>query len=254
MEKLEVFIVQDIYGDTEVSCFETGAHMMPVNLDEYSAGVYQKAFAEKGVKQYYNVKVLEVLLNDSGGTRALKLVDGREFPCDMLIVAAGVRANVDFLKNSGLELSKKGLLYDKYGQTSDENVYGAGDISGLTPIWSAAVKEGIVAAANMSGVKSEMTDFFAVKSAMNFFDIPTMSIGVPVRPNHFYDEVVDIDSKGNYKKIIHKDGEIHGAILQGDLSHAGILTQLIKNRIDVSRVRKPLLKIDYSDFFGEFMF
>ena len=63
-----------------------------------------------------------------------------------------------------------------------------------------------------------------------------------------------MDPKGNYKKIIHKDGEIHGAILQGDLSHAGILTQLIKNRIDVSRVRKPLLKIDYSDFFGEFMF
>ncbi|MCL2616679.1 MAG: NAD(P)/FAD-dependent oxidoreductase, partial [Defluviitaleaceae bacterium] len=44
------------------------------------------------------------------------------------------------------------------------------------------------------------------------------------------------------------------AIVQGDLSYAGILTQLIREQIDVTRVRKPLFRVDYSDFFGEFIF
>ncbi len=61
--------------------------------------------------------------------------------------------------------------------------------------------------------------------------------------------MVDRDKKGNYKKIVSKDGVITGALIQGDLSYAGVLTQLIRRKIDVSKVKKPLFKIDYSDFF-----
>lgn len=43
---------------------------------------------------------------------------------------------------------------------------------------------------------------------------------------------------------------IYGAIIQGDLSYAGVLTQLIKENINVSKVKKPLFDIDYSDFFN----
>lgn len=51
------------------------------------------------------------------------------------------------------------------------------------------------------------------------------------------------------KKIIHKDGVIYGAILQGELSYAGVLTQLIREEINISQVQKPIFDIDYSDFF-----
>ena len=49
---------------------------------------------------------------------------------------------------------------------------------------------------------------------------------------------------------IYKDGCIYGAIIQGDLSYAGVLSQLIKENINVSKVKKPLFDIDYSDFFN----
>lgn len=238
----------------EVSCYEFGPHLMPLNLDGYAAGVYAQAFGKQGVAQHFGVKIQEVLLDGNNQVTGLKLADGREFPCDMLVLATGVKANVDFLQGSGLELSAKGLVFDKFGRTSDPNVYAAGDISGVSPIWSAAVKEGIIAASNMSGVEMEMTDFFASKSTMNFLGIATMSLGTPVKPDDSYTEIVDVDDHGNYKKVIHKNGEITGAILQGDLSYAGILTQLIREKIDVSKVKKPLFSIDYSDFFGEFAF
>lgn len=64
-----------------------------------------------------------------------------------------------------------------------------------------------------------------------------------------YEEVIDKNGD-DYKKIIYKDGCIYGAIIQGDLSYAGVLTQLIKENINVSKVKKPLFDIDYSDFFN----
>mgnify|MGYP000070250712 FL=1 len=93
-----------------------------------------------------------------------------------------------------------------------------------------------------------MDDFFASKSTMNFLGIPTMSLGIPERPDDSYDVVME-DKDGIYRKVIHKNGKIYGAILQGDLSYGGVLTQLIAGKIDVSKVKKPLFEIDYSDFF-----
>ena len=93
-----------------------------------------------------------------------------------------------------------------------------------------------------------MDDFFASKSTMNFFGIPTMSLG-QAEPQDETELVETQEGKDGYKKIIHKNGRILGAIIQGDLSYSGVLQQLIARRIDVSRVKKPIFEIDYSDFF-----
>ncbi|MCQ2500471.1 MAG: NAD(P)/FAD-dependent oxidoreductase, partial [Lachnospiraceae bacterium] len=145
-----------------------------------------------------------------------------------------------------------GLIFDEHGQTNVPNVYGAGDVSGKNPIWPVAVKEGMIAAYNMSGIKRSMDDFFASKSTMNFLGLASMSLGKANRYDDTYtEEIFKDEEKGIYKKIVHKDGVITGAILQGDLSYSGVLTQLIRRKIDVTKVKKPLFKIDYSDFFRE---
>jgi NAD(P)H-nitrite reductase large subunit len=176
------------------------------------------------------------------------LTDKRRLPCDFLVVTAGVRPNVEFLEGSGIQVGKQGLLYDASGKTSDDRVYGAGDVSGASPIWPAAVKEGIVAAANMAGEKRRMEDFFASKATMNFLGIPTMSLG-EVNPEEGSCQVEIREEKNAYKKIVHQNGRITGAVLQGDLAYSGILQQLIARRIDITKVKKPVFDIDYSDFF-----
>ena len=233
-----------------LSIIETKSHMLPLQLDEISSKNYEEAFSKNGVNQYYNLGIKAININEDKNIKSIILSDGRELPCDMLIVTAGVRANVDFLKDSDLVLDKFGLVTDEYGRTNIDNIFGAGDVTGRNPIWPVAVKEGIIAANNMVGIKKKLTDFFASKSTMNFLGIPTMSLGINKTDDESYQTEIEIDKKGNYKKIIHKDGKIYGAILQGDLSYAGILTQLIANRIDISKVKKPIFKIDYSDFFN----
>ena len=227
---------------------ELADHLLCKQLDKKAASVYEAAMDEKGVKQYYGVGVQELFTGRDGNVKELLLSDGSKIPCDFLIVTAGVRANVEFLEGCRVETDRFGLLFNESGETNVPGIYGAGDVSGRAPIWPVAVKEGIIAGSNMAGVKRKMTDFFASKSTMNFFGIPTMSLG-QAEPKDETELVETQEGREGYKKIIHKNGRILGAVIQGNLSYSGVLQQLIARRIDVSKVKKPIFEIDYSDFF-----
>ncbi len=232
-----------------VTLVEMAGWMLVKQLDPKAAKTYQDAFLEKGVRQFYGTGIAEVVLDEKKEIIKVILSDGTELACDYMVVTAGVRSNVEFLAGSGIETSRFGLIFDETGKTSDDNIYGAGDVSGLSPIWPAAVKEGIIAASNMVGIPRKKTDFFASKSTMNFMGIPSMSLG-DVNPEEGSCSVEILETKDSYKKIVHKDGKITGAILQGDLAYGGILQQLIARRIDVTKVKKPIFDVDYSDFFN----
>ena len=239
-----------LHMGVRVTLVDFAGWLLNKQLDARAAQTYIDAFREQGVEQYYGVGVDEVRTDGNHQIYEIALSDGTVLPCDYFVVTAGVRSNVEFLQDSGLELSKFGLVYDGHGKTSDPDVFGAGDVSGLSPIWPVAVKEGMVAAANMAGQNRKMTDFFASKSTMSFLGIHTMSIGTVTPPDDSYR--VDVyDKNGVYKKVVSKDGVIVGALLQGDLAYGGVLQQMIARKIDVTRVKKPLFEIDYSDFFHE---
>ena len=232
-----------------ISLVEMSNKILPLQLDKHASDVYENKFIEEGVSLKLDVKAEKLLLDENNNPKALVLNTGEEVPCELVIVATGVRSNVAFMENSNVECDRFGLIIDAKGQTNIENIYGAGDVTGRNPIWPTAVKEGIIAAHNMLGKEMVMTDFFGSKNTMNFVGIATMSLGM-VEPA---DETYIVETKvedNNYKKIIHKDGKIYGAIIQGDLSYAGVLTQLIKENIDVSKVTKSLFDIDYADFFN----
>jgi NAD(P)H-nitrite reductase large subunit len=234
----------------KVTLCDFAGWLLNKQLDERAARTYIDAFAERGVEQHYGVGVNEVTVDENHEITSVVLSDGTVIPCDYFVVTAGVRSNVEFLKDSGLELSRFGLIYDATGRTNDPDIYGAGDVSGTSPIWPVAVKEGMIAASNMAGHPAQMTDFFASKSTMSFLGIFTMSLG-NVNPDPEDKDIrIEIYDKGNvYKKIVHKNGKIIGALLQNDIAYGGILQQMIARNIDVTKVKKPLWDIDYSDFF-----
>jgi NAD(P)H-nitrite reductase large subunit len=228
-------------------------HLLSKQLDARAAGAYEAAFTSHGAAFYFNAGLKSVESGKDGNVASVTLHDGRTIPCDLLVMAAGVKANVGFLEGSGVETDKMGLLIDAAGRVTigtaqSTDIFGAGDVTGRSPIWPAAVKQGIIAARNMCGIDACASDFFVSKATMNFEGIGTMSLGINEPPDDSYQTEIE-DSGAVYKKIIHRDGKIYGALLQGDLSYSGILTGLIANKIDVSKVKKPLFTIDYSDFF-----
>ena len=236
--------------NVNITLIEMGDRILPLQLDNYAAEVYQERLKEEGVNFKFGVKAEKVMVDDNNNPVSIKLNTGEEIPCELIIACTGVRSNIGFLKDSGIECDKFGLIINTKGETNIKDVYGAGDITGRNPIWPTAVKEGLIAANNMTGKEIYMNDFFGSKNTMNFCGVATMSLGIVNKPDDSYKEETQIKGK-DYKKIIHKDGIIYGAIVQEDLSYVGVLTQLIKENIDIRKVKKPLFDVDYSDFFNE---
>lgn len=236
--------------DAKVTMIEMGDRILPLQLDHYAANVYIERLKEEGVDFRFNVRAEKVIVDENNNPVAIKLNTDEEVPGELIIACTGVRSNVGFLEGSGIECDKFGLIFNPKGETNVKDVYGAGDISGRNPIWPTAVKEGLIAANNMCNKDIYMEDFFGSKNTMNFCGVATMSLGTVIKPDDTYEEAVEIKGK-DYKKIIHKNGTIYGAIVQGDLSYVGVLTQLIKDKINIDRVKKPIFQIDYSDFFNE---
>jgi NADPH-dependent 2,4-dienoyl-CoA reductase/sulfur reductase-like enzyme len=67
-------------------------------------------------------------LGENGKLTGVKLQNGTELPCELAVVAIGVNPNVKLAKDAGLETGVTGgLLVDEYMQTSDPDIYAAGD-------------------------------------------------------------------------------------------------------------------------------
>ncbi|AKL95071.1 nitrite reductase [NAD(P)H] [Clostridium aceticum] len=234
--------------DVNISLIEMADKILPLQLDQYTSSKYEKAFKSRGVGIYTGGKVAEVVLDQENKIKAVKLEDETLITCDMIIVAAGVKANTNFIEENTIKVDR-GIVINSRCETNIKDIYAAGDVCGKNPIWPLAVKQGIVAAHNMFGEIAEMDDFFGARNAMNFFGIATVSIGYTNAPDESYEVFIQKD-KDNYKKIVYKEGIIYGAILQGDIDYSGVLTYLIKNKVDISRINKDIFEINYSDFFS----
>lgn len=234
--------------DLNISIVEMSDRILPMQLDRTASAKYEKLFQKEGVRTYTCVKAEEAILNKDSRVEGIRLSDGRLIECDMIVVATGVRPNVDFIMDETVELDR-GIVINNRCETNMKDVYAAGDVTGKSPIWPLAVKQGIVAAYNMIGNNKTLDDSFSLRNSMNFLGLQTVSLGLIEAPDNTYSTAIE-KYGDNYKKIIHKDGIIKGAIIQGDISYCGVLTHLIKNEVNISNINKDVFDIDYSDFYS----
>lgn len=237
---------------------EMGKNILPLQLDEKTAKTYELELQKRGATIFTDHLAKSALLDEKGNLKGLLLEDGTVIDADMAIVAAGVKANADFIGNTNIEFDR-GIIVNSKCETKEVNIYAAGDVcAGKPGIWPLAVKQGIVAAHNMANREKEIDSLFGFKNSMNFFGIDTVSIGVPNPQDDSFNVHLYDDGKV-YKKIIEKDGIIYGAIFQGDISYTGVYTKLISEKISIKNINKSIFNIGYVDFFnitpkGEFQY
>ena len=221
--------------------------ILALNLDSYAADVYKNKFAEAGCSFKLGQKVSGSESDDDGNIVSLTMDSGEKLPCDLVIVAVGSRPAAEFLANSGVACVK-GVKVDRYMSTNIKDVYAAGDVTGLSGIWPNARKQGEVAAKNMCGVPVVYDDMYAIKNTINYFGIPSLSVG-QVDPDE--GDITEVrGSRSEYKKVIVREGIVVGVILQGNIAHSGFWQYLIKNKVNVSGVPGNVLDVSFADFYG----
>jgi len=90
--------------------------------------------------------------NEDGKVKSITMEESNEeISCDLVCLTAGVRPNIDFLKNSTIELGK-GVLVDRFLATSEKGIYAIGDCAEQrTPIGNRNVIEAVWYTGRMMG-------------------------------------------------------------------------------------------------------
>jgi len=182
------------------------------------------------------------ILGKAGRLTGLKLENGEVIPCQLLIMAAGVRPNLEFLEGTRIQ-KKQGLLVDAHQQTSMKGIYAAGDVAETTDmlsgqrvviaIWPEALNQGRIAGLNMAGVPTKYEGSMAM-NVTSVLGLPVASLGLwQVTDTAEYQICSNLhEARRLYRKLVFKDGKLVGAVLVGPNvnAEAGVLHNFIRTR------------------------
>jgi len=159
---------------TEVKIVEIMPHILPTE-DEDLAEAVRKNLTKKGVEIFKSAKTEKVEKNGNGFKLYLDINgEKKEIEGEKILLSVGRKANMgEDIEALGIETYKKGIVTDERMRTNVEGIYAVGDINGKFMLAHVAMKEGIVAADNISGKEAKM-DYSAVPSVI--FTDPEISV------------------------------------------------------------------------------
>ena len=197
-------------------------------LDKDGSEILQNCIIDSGIEIKLSANISSIEGNES--VERVVFEDGSFINCDMVIMSVGVRANIQITNGTSIKVDR-GILVDKYMNTSISGIYACGDVAQFDDkniaIWPVAVEMGKVAGANACGdVLSYNDDIYPV--FLEAMHSRVFSIG---NISDFDKEICSKDLKNNvYKKIFIKNNKLIGAILINDLTSTGKVIELISGK------------------------
>ena len=204
----------------EVHVVHLAGFLMDSQLDSLAGDLLRGTLEEMGVT-FHLEKVSEAVLGDERAT-GVRFRDKSEVSCDMVVISAGIRPNVDLARISGLNVRRGILINDDLSCRNDRNIYAIGECAehrdvtyGLVaPLWEQAA----VLADRLTGRGPNARYLGSkVSTKLKVMGVDLAVAGVKEARDE-EDEVVTYVEPGQrvYKKLIVRDGHIVGAILLND--------------------------------------
>ena len=210
--------------------------------------IIHDALREIGVEPVFDSGVDHFEVDDDGHVEAAVDPNGERYPCDWAGVAIGLDFNVELLQGTEVE-TDDGVLVDEYMQTSDEDIYAAGDVTRYHDTitgereqngsWGSAKEQGSIAAANMVADGGAEAFRWVSTYSITHFDFPFLSFGHPTIGEEYAERKY---SDTEWRRIAFKDGKIVGGVLIGDLSAQSAYKRLMKEERVVADQREALLE------------
>jgi len=217
-------------------------------FDPEAGALIGKGFSSQGAEILPGSEIARVVRK--GKKWDVVLSDGSHLSGDLLVNCLGTTPRVSFLEGSGIA-ADGGILVDRRMRTSKEDIYAAGDVAvardffygreGGNAILPSAVEQGRIAGSNMAGQAKDDEGWVSM-NVFHFFGKGAASIGL-TNGDQGVEVMKDGDSrKGWYKKLGLKEGRLVGAVFVNVDVDPGVILYLIKNRLEIEKVKAQLLK------------
>lgn len=211
---------------------EREAHVLPRMLDSAAAAHVSRWLATQKIPVHSNTSV-KGITTAADGTKLVELTSGERLEADVVIVATGIKTNLELLAGSGIVVDQ-GVVVNDQMQTGYPHIYAAGDIAqgpvigtsrhAVHPIQTTAVDHGRVAGANMAGREVH----YPGSLLMNVVDVCGLQAASYGDFQRTDVETIVIDSPSNhvYRKLLIHGERIVGATFTGKANDLGMLTDL----------------------------
>jgi len=232
------------YG-LQVDVVHAGAHLMNAQIGPAGGEILRKSVEKLGIEVHTKARTTAIMGEDK--VRGVWLLDHPLLDCDMVVVAAGIRPNVDLAVTSGFTVERAIVVDDYMRTTDDPDVYAVGEcvqhrgeVYGLVaPLWEQAV----VLADQVTGTDTTAAYFgsrTATKLKVAGVDVASMGVQGPERDT---DEhiVFSEPKRGVYKSLVIRDEKLIGATMLGDTSKVAFLMQAFDRGLPLPEERLEML-------------
>ncbi|OAE03690.1 nitrite reductase large subunit [Arthrobacter sp. OY3WO11] len=228
-----------------VDVVHSGSHLMSAQMGPDGGAVLRRSVEGLGIGVLTGCRTTAVLGRDR--VAGVSLRDRPDIQCDMVVVAAGIRPNVDLAVLSGLPVERAIVVDDRLRVQDEDHIYAVGEcvqhrgeVYGLVaPLWEQAV----VLASHVTGADTSaayLGSRTATKLKVAGVEVASMGLQGPELDT---DEhiVFSEPSRGVFKSIVVRDNKMVGATLLGDSRKVAFLTQAFDRGLPLPEERLSLM-------------
>ncbi|HEY3849912.1 MAG TPA: nitrite reductase small subunit NirD [Steroidobacteraceae bacterium] len=217
-------------------------HLMERQLDEPAAGLLRTEFEQRGIEFAMPAEAAQIL----GKTRVtgVRLADGRELAGDLVVMAVGVRPNIELARAAGLHCDR-GVLVDDTLLTNDPSIYAVGEcvqhrgrtFGLVAPLFDQArICAAYLAERAVRGFRPQ-----PVSASLKVGGIDLFSAGDCAPAPGTESLVLRDAARGVYRRLLLHRDRVRGAVLYGDTSGGRWYVELIEKGESVASLRNELL-------------
>jgi NADPH-dependent 2,4-dienoyl-CoA reductase/sulfur reductase-like enzyme len=233
----------------KLTVVEMGDRMVPRMMGPTAGGMIKDWCEKQGVRVFTGTRVETI---ETHAPLRVRLSNGQQLECDLVISATGVKPNIGFLEQSGVKCLL-GVLTDEHMQTTVPGVYAAGDcaeafdkVSGKTivsAIQPNAAEQARVAGLNMVGQRAELRGVTQINVLDTLGLISTSFGDWQGVPGGEHVELTDrVGSGGGRHLSLQFDGDrLVGCNSIGWTEHVGAMRGLVEGQVRLGEWKQRLI-------------
>ena len=230
-----------VKAGAQVSVIHLMDRLMERQLDARASEMLRAQMMSKGIPVHLNAETAGI--RGDKQVRSVLLKDGRELEADLLVVAAGIRPNVDLARTAGLDIGR-GIVVDDHMQTSKAGIHAIGECAehrGIAyGLVEPAYEQARILAMRLSGDTGNYPGS-VLATNLKVSGVNVFSAGDFLGATGTEPIVLSDPGLGTYKKLVIADNRLVGAVLFGDTADGLWYLELIRTGVSIDTFRDDLM-------------
>jgi nitrite reductase (NADH) large subunit len=216
--------------------------LMERQLDKPASALLKASLEERGMTFLMEAQTAEILGDER--VSGVRFADGSEVATDLVVMAVGIRPNVELAQQAGLHC-ERGIVVNDTMQTYDPKIYSVGECvqhrNQCYGLVAPLFEQAKVAANHLAQLGIARYEGSVTSTKLKVTGVDLFSAGEFLEAEGDETLVLQDPSQGVYKKLVIRDNRIKGAVLYGDALDGTWYFTLLREGTDISAFRSTIL-------------